>query len=155
MVRKSNQRTLELAGPLLYLRPTGGGTALPMSVHWGFRYFVAWPAVRDLLISAKYLFVTANSCGEQWACLVILRHPFTFIHSCTSLQFVSRASIARVNGDVAFGSALRNSARYEGVPAAVGSGVVSLQLMKGLTMRRTIAHMNPPAAVPYLTRPNT
>jgi len=52
----------------------------------------------------------------------------------------------------AFGSALRTGARYEGVSATVGAGVVSFQLMKGLTMRRTIAHMNPPAAVPNLTR---
>ena len=58
-------------------------------------------------------------------------------------------------GYVAFGSALRSGARYEGVPAAVSAGVVSLQLMKGLAMRRTIAHMNPPAAVPHLTRADT
>ena len=43
----------------------------------------------------------------------------------------------------AFGSALRIAARYEGVPTTVGAGVVSLQLMKGLTMRRTIAHIEP------------
>src|SRR5215813_2191574 len=42
-----------------------------------------------------------------------------------------------ISADVAFGSALRTG--YEGMPATVGAGVVSLQLMKGLTMRRTIA----------------
>jgi hypothetical protein len=56
-----------------------------------------------------------------------------------------------ISGGVAFGSALRTGARYEGVPTTVGAGVVSLELMMGLTMRRTIAHMNPPAAVPHLT----
>ena len=55
-----------------------------------------------------------------------------------------------ISADVAFGSALRTGARYEGVPTTVGAGVVSLELMMGLTMRRTIAHMNPPAAVPRL-----
>jgi hypothetical protein len=55
----------------------------------------------------------------------------------------------------AFGSALRIAAGYEGVPTTVGAGVVSLQLMKGLAMRRTIAHMNPPAAVPHVTRADT
>jgi hypothetical protein len=39
--------------------------------------------------------------------------------------------------------------RYEGVPA---NGWRGLQLMKGLTMRRTIAHLNPPAAIPHFTR---
>ena len=56
-----------------------------------------------------------------------------------------------ISGDVAFGSALRTGARYEGLPATVGAGVVSLELVMGLTMRRTIAHMNPPAAVPHIT----
>ena len=60
-----------------------------------------------------------------------------------------------ITADVAFGSALRTGARYEGVPATVGAGVVSLQLMKGLTMRRTITHMNPPAAVPHFTKADT
>jgi hypothetical protein len=60
-----------------------------------------------------------------------------------------------ISADVAFGSALRAGARYEGEPATVGAGVVSFRLMKGLTMRRTIAHMNPPAAVPHLTRADT
>ena len=58
-----------------------------------------------------------------------------------------------ISADVAFGSALRTG--YEGMPAKVGACVVSLQLMKGLTMRRTIAHLNPPAAVPHLTRADT
>jgi len=40
-----------------------------------------------------------------------------------------------ISGDVALGSALRTGARYEGVSATVGAGVVSLQLMKGLAMR--------------------
>jgi hypothetical protein len=36
-----------------------------------------------------------------------------------------------------------------------GAGVVSLQLMKGLAMSRTITHMNPPAAVPHITGADT
>ena len=36
-----------------------------------------------------------------------------------------------------------------------GAGVVFLQLMKGLTMRRTIAHMNRPVAVPHVTQAHT
>src|SRR5262249_19304584 len=32
---------------------------------------------------------------------------------------------------------------------------VSLQLVKGLAMRRTIKHMNPPAAVPHITEAHT
>src|SRR6516165_10155264 len=47
-------------------------------------------------------------------------------------------------------SVLRTAARYECVPASFGAGVVSLQLMKGLAMSRTITHMNPPAAVPHV-----
>src|SRR5262249_10424488 len=46
---------------------------------------------------------------------------------------------------------LRTAARCECVPASFGGGVVSLQLMKGLAMSRTIKHMNPPAAVPHVT----
>src|SRR5262249_42651466 len=38
---------------------------------------------------------------------------------------------------------LRTAARYECVPATFGAGVISLQLMKGLAMSRTIKHMNP------------
>jgi len=60
-----------------------------------------------------------------------------------------------ISGDVAFGSALRTGAKYEGVSATVGASVVSLVLMKSLTMRRTIAHMNPPAVVPHLTSADT
>jgi hypothetical protein len=40
-----------------------------------------------------------------------------------------------ISGDVAFDSALRIGARYEVMPATVGASVVSLELMKGLTMR--------------------
>ena len=56
-----------------------------------------------------------------------------------------------ISGDVAFGSALRTGARYEGVPATVAGSIVSVDLMKGFTMSRTIAHLNPPVAVPRLT----
>jgi hypothetical protein len=52
-------------------------------------------------------------------------------------------------------SVLRTAARYECVPASFGAGVVSLQLMKGLAMSRTITHMNPPAAVPHVTGAHT
>src|SRR5215831_11040786 len=48
-------------------------------------------------------------------------------------------------------SVLRTAARYECVPLTFDAGVVSLQLMKGLAMGRTIKHMNPPAAVPHVT----
>jgi hypothetical protein len=37
----------------------------------------------------------------------------------------------------------------------LGVGVVSLQLMKGLAMRRAVKHMNPPAAVPHITGAGT
>jgi hypothetical protein len=56
-----------------------------------------------------------------------------------------------ISGEVAFGSALRTGARYEGVPATVAGGIVSVNLVKGFTIRRAIAHMNPPVAVPHLT----
>src|SRR5262245_19996428 len=56
-----------------------------------------------------------------------------------------------ISGEAAFSSALRTGARYECVPATLGASVVSLELMKGLTMRRTIAHMNPTSgrSTPY------
>ena len=77
------------------------------------------------------------------------------VSSLEELRMCSTKCHRGISGDVAFGSALRTGARYEGVPATVGAGVVSLQLMKGLAMHRTIAHMNPPAAVPHLTRADT
>jgi hypothetical protein len=70
-------------------------------------------------------------------------------------DFGPLASDFGISGDVAFGSALRTGARHEGVLAAVGAGVGTLQLMEGLTLCRTIAHMNPPAAVPHLTKADT
>src|SRR5215471_16466079 len=48
-------------------------------------------------------------------------------------------------------SVLRTAARHECVPLTFDAGVVSLQLMKGLAMSRTIKHMNPPPAVPHVT----
>ena len=60
-----------------------------------------------------------------------------------------------ISGEVAFGSAQRTGARYEGVPATVAGGIVSVDLMKGFTMSRTIAHMNPPVAFPHLTGADT
>ena len=41
------------------------------------------------------------------------------------------------------------------MPAMFGADVVSLKLMKGLAMSRTITHMNPPAAVPHITEADT
>ena len=52
-------------------------------------------------------------------------------------------------------SVLRTAARYERVPASFGAGVISLQLMKGLAMSRTITHVNPPAEVPPVTGADT
>ena len=41
------------------------------------------------------------------------------------------------------------------VRLGLGPGVVSLQLMRGLAMSRTIKHTNPPAAVPHMTGADT
>ena len=58
----------------------------------------------------------------------------------------------RISGEIAFGQFC--GARYD-VPVTFGAGVVSLKLMKGLAMSRTIKHMNPPAAVPHITGADT
>jgi hypothetical protein len=51
-------------------------------------------------------------------------------------------------------SFLWTTASYD-VPAMFGADVVSLKLMKGFAMTRTITHMNPPVAVPQITEANT
>ena len=51
-------------------------------------------------------------------------------------------------------SVLWAAASYD-VQARFGAGVVSLKLMKGLAMSRTITYMNPPAAVPHITEADT
>jgi hypothetical protein len=51
-------------------------------------------------------------------------------------------------------SVLWAAASYD-VQAGFGAGVVSLKLVKGLAMGRTITYMNPPAAVPDITEADT
>src|SRR5262245_50724287 len=88
------------------------------------RLLVASQPVRDLLLRAKHLFVAARTMGCSW-------------------------SVMNISGRCHRGirSVLPTAARHECVPLTFGAGVVSLQLMKGLAMSRTITHMNPPAAV--------
>src|SRR5262245_32164721 len=48
----------------------------------------------------------------------------------------------QVPGEVGLRSALRTGASYECVPGSIRAGVGALALVKGVTMRRTIAHMD-------------
>jgi hypothetical protein len=51
-------------------------------------------------------------------------------------------------------SVMWTAASYD-VPTTFGAGVVSLKLMKGRAMSRTIKHMNPLVAVPHITGADT
>src|SRR5262249_4775041 len=97
-------------------------------------------------------------------------YPFTpsptFAHSSAEVHtIVAGAQLAQGKPEMArnrFGflerhirSVLRTAARYECVPLTFDAGVVSLQLMKGLAMSRTINHMNPPATVPHVAGAGT
>ena len=68
---------------------------------------------------------------------------------------VNRTEIGKQLADILGASAQPRSQNYITAAFTFSAGVVSLQLMKGLAIRRTIKHTNPPAPVPHITGTDT